>query len=219
MDAERDTLNQDRIVNAAIEIADAGGIGALTIRRLAAVLDTKPMTIYYHLPSKHHILDGMVDVIYSEIYAPTIENDWRSEVRRRSVSARKVLADHPWATALMESSETPGPANLRHHDEMVACLHHGGFPMGMVVEVYTLIDSFVFGFALQESNLPFASDTDLSDLARETIEPPRELYPHLAELNSHLMRRPGFSFRDTFELGLDILLAGLESAKERDPPS
>jgi AcrR family transcriptional regulator len=209
----RRPLDADRIVSAAVAIADREGIESLTIRRLAVELGTKPMTIYHHLSSKEKIVDGMVDQVYSSIHSPSTEGWWRDEIHRRCVSAAAVLADHPWAIPLMESSASPGPANLRHHDAMVACLRHGGFPMTTIIEVYTLLDSYVFGFALQQANLPFGADEELSELAASTMSALEDEYPHITELNRFLVGKPGFSFRDTFEIGLGILLDGLEPVR------
>ena len=123
---QRPTLTRDRVLEGAIALADEIGIEAFTIRRLAAELDVKPMTIYHHVPGKEAIIDGMVDLVFAEIELPATGVDWRTAIRGRCRSAREVLRRHPWAPPLMESRTTPGPATLRHHDAVLGCLRRGG---------------------------------------------------------------------------------------------
>ena len=123
----RPRLSKERVLDAAVAIADAGGIGALTIRTLAQELGVKPMTVYYHVANKEEILDGIVDVVFSEIELPSVGGDWRVEMRRRAHSARTVLRRHRWAIGLLESRPTPGPATLRHHDVVLGALRAAGF--------------------------------------------------------------------------------------------
>ena len=106
----RQRLSRERVLNAAVGVADAGGLGALTIRSLAQELGAKPMSVYYHVAGKEAILDGIVDVVFGEIDLPSPGGDWRSELRRRAASARQVLRRHRWAIGLMESRSSPGPA-------------------------------------------------------------------------------------------------------------
>src|SRR5918997_1745249 len=124
-------LDRDRVLRGAIAVADAGGVRALTIRSLAAELGVKPMSVYYYFANKSEILDGIVDVVFSEIDLPPGDGDWQSEIRRRANSARRVLARHPWVIVLLESRKTPGPATLRHHDAMIGTLRNAGFSVEM----------------------------------------------------------------------------------------
>ena len=111
----------------AVAVADAGGIGALTIRSLAVELGVKPMSVYHHVANKDEILDGIVDLVFSEIDLPSPGGEWRPEIRRRSVSARQVLKRHPWAIQLLQSRTHPGPATLRHHNAVIGTLRRAGF--------------------------------------------------------------------------------------------
>ena len=106
---------------------DCGGLGSLTIRSLAQELGVKPMSVYYHIANKDEILDALVDIVFAEIELPVPGRDWRSEMLRRAQSAREVLARHRWAIGLLESLSSPGPANLRHHDTVIATLREAGF--------------------------------------------------------------------------------------------
>src|SRR5689334_14084738 len=103
-------LSRERVLDAAVELADAGGIASLTIRSLADKLGVKPMSVYHHVANKEEILDGIVDRVFAEIELPATGADWRSELRRRCASARRVLRRHSWAIGLLESRTTPGPA-------------------------------------------------------------------------------------------------------------
>jgi AcrR family transcriptional regulator len=124
-DAPRSPLDAARVLNGALALADRIGIESFTIRKLAAELDVKPMTIYHHVANKDAILDGIVDLVFGEIELPPADAEWRSAIRLRCVSARAVLARHPWAPPLMESRTSPGPATLRHHDAVLGCLRRG----------------------------------------------------------------------------------------------
>ncbi|MDH3753258.1 MAG: TetR/AcrR family transcriptional regulator C-terminal domain-containing protein [Acidimicrobiia bacterium] len=185
----------------------------LTIRKLAIELDVKPMTIYHHVANKEAILDGMVDIVFSEIDLPPTDTDWKAAMRQRARSARAVLARHPWATPLMESRTAPGATTLRHHDAVIGCFRRGGFSIAMAAHAYALIDCYIYGFALQEANLPATGGEEMADLAETIIEQlPAGEYPHLTELTAEHVLQPGYDFGDEFEFGLDLILDGLEAA-------
>ena len=134
-------------------------------------------------------------------------------MRQRSLSARVVLSHHPWATPLMESRMTPGAATLRHHEAVLGCLRRGGFSIEMTAHAYALIDSFIYGFALQEANLPLDDDGDIGEVAESIAEAfPVGEYPYLMELTIEHILQPGYRFADEFEFGLDLILDGLEAA-------
>src|SRR4051812_26687097 len=152
----RPRLDRDRVLGAALAIADEGGLGALTIRSLADALGVKPMSVYHHVAGKEAILDGIVDLVFAEIDLPGGDGDWRAEMVARASSARSVLRRHSWAIALMESRRTPGPASLQHHDAVLGSLAAGGFPVALAGHAYALLDSYVYGFAVQEAGLPVA---------------------------------------------------------------
>jgi AcrR family transcriptional regulator len=136
--------------------ADRAGIGALTIRSLARELGVKPMSLYHHVAGKGEILDGIVDLVFSEIDLPAPGGDWQAEMRRRAASARRALGRHRWAIGLLESRANPGPATLRHHDATIGTLRAAGFSVAATAHAYALLDSYVYGFALQEASLPFS---------------------------------------------------------------
>ena len=209
----RQALTPQRVIAAAVTIADAIGVDALTIRKLATELDVKPMTIYHHVPNKEAIIDGMVDLVFSEIDLPPTDVDWKQAIRQRAASARAVLARHPWAAPLMESRTSPGPATLRHHDAVLGCLRTGGFSIEMTAHAYALVDAFVYGFALQEASLPATAGDEMADLAQAmTAAMPEGEYPNLVEFTTEHVLRPGYDFGHEFDFGLDLILDGLDAA-------
>jgi hypothetical protein len=137
-------------------------------------------------------------------------------MRRRAISAREVLARHPWAIGLLESASRPGPANLRHHDAVLGLLRSAGFSSLMATHAYNLLDSFIYGFALQEQTLPVATPETLASFGEAFIRQlPGDEYPHLAAVGAELMAS-GFNYGDEFDFGLDLILDGLARAVQRD---
>lgn len=207
---ERAPLSRERVLRGAVAIADAAGITSLTIRSLAHELGAKPMSVYYHVANKDEILDGIVDLVFGEIELPSTDGDWRSEIRRRARSAREVLRRHSWAIGLMESRTTPGPATLRHHDAVIATLRGAGFSVELTAHAYALLDSYVYGFALQEAALPFNGPDTAGDVTVSIMQQfSTGEYPHLVEMATDYILQPGYDFGDEFEFGLNLILDGL----------
>ncbi|HEX9856370.1 MAG TPA: TetR/AcrR family transcriptional regulator [Acidimicrobiia bacterium] len=207
---KRVPLSRERLLRSAIAIADERGNAALTMRSLAQELGVKPMSLYHHVANKEEILDGIIDVVFGEIELPPADAGWRSAMRHRAISARRVLASHPWATPLMESRTNPGPATLRHHDAVIGSLRAAGFSIQMTAHAYSLLDSYVYGFALQEAVLPFDRKT-APDVAGAIIAQfPSDEYPHLAELATEHVLQPGYDHGNEFEIGLELILDGLD---------
>jgi AcrR family transcriptional regulator len=207
---ERVSLSRERVLAGATTVADAGGIGALTIRTLAAELGAKPMSVYHYVANKDEIIDGIVDLVFAEIDLPVPGGDWRSEMLRRANSARRVLANHPWATPLLQSRLNPGPATLRHHNAFIATLRAAGFSVELTAHAFALIDSYVFGFALSENALPIHGPDSVADTAASMMHFfDAEAYPALLEFTVKHIMRPDYDFGEEFEYGLDLILDGL----------
>jgi AcrR family transcriptional regulator len=206
----RAPLTRERGMLGAIAVADAGGMSALTIRSLAEHLGVKPMSVYHHVASKSEIIDGIVDLVFSEIELPESGRDWRVEMRRRSASARRVLGRHPWAIPLLQSRTHPGPATLRHHDAVLGTLRGAGFSVEKTAHAFALIDSYVFGFALSEAALPIHGPETVSEVAGQMMAAfdPAE-YPHLVEFSVEHILKPGYDFGEEFDFGLTLILDGL----------
>ena len=150
----RRRLSRQRVLRAAIAHADAGGLEALTMRQLAEMLKVAPMALYRHIANKDDLIDAMIDVVFSEIGLPSGGADWKTAMRERAMSLRDVLARHRWAIGLMESQRRPGPANLRHHDAVIGKLRAAGFDIAMTAHAYSVLDSYIYGFATTKMNLP-----------------------------------------------------------------
>ena len=203
-------LSRDRVLHGAIAVADAQGIGSLTIRSLAQELGAKPMSLYHYVRNKDEILDGIVDLVFGEFDLPEPGGEWRAEMRRRANSARRVLRRHPWAIALLQSRTNPGPATLRHHDAIIGALRGAGFSVAMTAHAYALIDSYVFGFALSEASLPMNGPEPVIEVAEQMFQQvSAETYPHLTEFSIEHVLKPGYDYGEEFEFGLDIVLDGL----------
>jgi AcrR family transcriptional regulator len=212
--APRTPLTRQRVLRAAVALADRGGVGALSMRKLAQELGVEAMSLYHHVANKDDILDGIVDVVFGEIELPTGEAGWEAAMRRRAVSAREALRRHPWATGLMESRRTPGPANIRHHDAVLGVLRNAGFPVELAAHAYSLLDSYIYGFALQEASLPFHTPEETAEVAQEIMSAfPADDYPHLAEIATEHVLQPGYDYGDEFLYGLDLILDGLARAR------
>lgn len=205
--AERAPLSRDRVLDGAMAIADAGGIGSLTIRSLAQELGVKPMSVYHYVANKDEIIDGIVDRVYGEMELPAAEGDWRAEMHRRCTSAREVLGRHPWAIPLLQSRTAPGPATLHHHEAVIACLRGAGLSVEMTAHALALIDSYVFGFALSEAALPIHGPESVPEIAEAIMQRfATGAYPHLLEFSTEHVMKPDYDFGEEFEFGLGVVL-------------
>jgi AcrR family transcriptional regulator len=196
-----------------MRIADRDGIESLSMRKLGQELGVEAMSLYNHVRNKVDMLDGMIDVVFGEIVLPASGTDWRTAMRERAVSARQILLRHPWAIGLMESRATPGPATLRHHDAVLGSLRTAGFSVDMAAHAYSILDGYIYGFTLTELTLPFSGSegsTGVAEVAANIMDGFRSgEYPHLAEMAVDRAMKPGYSYGDEFEYGLDLILDGI----------
>jgi AcrR family transcriptional regulator len=220
-------LSKERVLRAAVELAERNGFESLTMRKLAQKLGVGVMSLYYYVPNKDELLDEMVDIVFSEIELPTTDVDWKTAMRLRALSTREVLNRHRWAVGLMESRRTPGPASLRLHDAVLGCLREAGFSIEMTIQAYSVQDAYIYGFALQEKSLPFDSAEEGAAVAEQQVREFAELaeerqfaelaeeFPYLAEVVAGHVAKVGYDFAASFEYGLDLILDALET--RRDP--
>ena len=198
-----------------MRLADRDGIAALSMRTLGRELGVEAMSLYNHVRSKDDVLDGLVDLIFSQIEV-NCAGDWKVAMRKRATSVREALARHRWAAGLMESRLHPGPANLRHHDAVLRCLRESGFSVAMAAHAYSALDSYIYGFALTQMNLPFETGEQAAEVAGMILgENVAAEYPRLAEIAMEHVMKPGYSYLDEFAYGLDLVLDGLEAGLER----
>jgi AcrR family transcriptional regulator len=208
-------LNRERVLHAAVALADGRGIELLTMRALGEELGVEAMSLYYYVANKDELLDGMVDLVYSEIELPSREADWKAAIRRMAMSAREAFSRHRWAITLMETRTRPGPANLRHHDSVIGCLRGAGFSIKQAIHAFSLLDSYVSGFALQELTMPFDTSEELADAAESILRQfPAAEYPHLAETITEHVTKSGYDYADEFKVGLDLILDGIERLRD-----
>ncbi len=207
-------LSKQRLVSEAIRLADQEGVEGLSMRRLATALGAGAMSLYHYVGGKEELLDAMIDVVFGEIELPTEGVEWQAAMRHRALSARQVLGRHPWAIALMDSRITPGPAHLRHREAITGTLRKGGFSVLLATHAAWLLDSYVYGFALQEASVPFGSADELKGMVEDAYLPqiPADTFPYLHESAAELAA-VNYDPREEFEFGLDLILAGLEQAR------
>ena len=203
-------LTRDGIVRAAVEVADAEGLPAVSMRSVAKRLDVEAMSLYNHVRNKDDMLDGMVDVVFAEFHSPTTGSEWAAEMRERSQSGRRAMTRHPWAIGLMDSRRNAGLETLRHHDAVIGCLRDAGFSLALTGHAFALLDAHLYGFVVQEQSLAFEDSNDLAELSAAMLDrlPEGEL-PHLREFALQHALRPGYAFGDEFDVGLDLILGGL----------
>lgn len=212
----RAPLTREMALEQAMILADAEGIEALSMRRLAQALGVEAMSLYHHVRNKDAILDGMVDLVFAEIALPGRDGPWQGEVRRRCQSMRAVLKRHRWALSLMESRKMPGPANLGHHDAMLACFLGAGFSLSMAGHAYAVIDAFVYGFVHTELHLPFENGPEVRTLVRGMWDAmPAGQFAALKEFSLGHVLTPDYSYAGEFEFGLGLVLDGIEREEER----
>jgi AcrR family transcriptional regulator len=206
-------LTRERVLQTALKLADQGGIESCSMRKLGQELGVEAMALYHHFANKDEVLDGIVDLVWSEVELPVPGSEWKTAMRQRGISLRDVLARHRWAVGMMESRRHPGPANLRHHDAVIGNLRAAGFTMEMAAHAYSLLDAYIYGFALTKMNLPFETSDDVAEVAETMLEPfPPNEYPNLVEFITEHAMKPGYDFADEFDYGLDVILDGLERA-------
>jgi AcrR family transcriptional regulator len=183
------------------------------MRKLASELDVEAMSLYNHVGNKNDLLDGMVDVVFSEIAAPPAKGDWKVAMRRRALSTRDALNRHRWAIGQMEGRTTHGPANLRLHDAVLGCLRAAGFSIEMTVHAYSVQDAYIYGFALQEVDMSSESPGDFAAEAQRQMHEYQAVladYPNLVEVVGGHVAKVGYDYETEFLFGLDLILDGLD---------
>jgi AcrR family transcriptional regulator len=208
-------LNRERILHAALILADRDGIDSLSMRKIGQELQVEAMSLYNHVANKDDILDGIIDLVFSEIDVPSDRNDWKIAMYQRALSVRDVLLRHPWATSLMQSRTRPGPATIRHHNAVIGSLRRAGFSITMAAHAYSVLDGYIYGFALQQINLPYHTSEDNTAFAQNLPQQfPTDEYPYLAEMIREHAMKPGYDYAKEFEFGLDLILDSIERHRD-----
>lgn len=213
----RAPVTRTRALEVAMKLADVGGIGDLSMRKLAEALGIEAMSLYHHVANKEALLDGMVDLVFAEIGVPLPSDDWRVAIRQRTASVCAVIRRHPWALQLMESRRAPGLATLAHHDAVIGGLRRAGFSVALAAHAYAVLDSLLYGFLLTEQNLPFQTSDQTQEVTQEILDRfPASSFPYLVEMAVEHVMQPGYSFADELERGLELVLDGLERARRKE---
>lgn len=208
-------LSRDRVVRAAITLADEGGIESLTMRRLGQELGVEAMSLYNHVANKEDMLASILDAVVTEFDLPADTGDWKVAMRSAALSANEVLLRHPWAPGLLLSRLHDGPARLRYMDSLLGCFRKAGFSAKKTHHAYHVLDGHIVGYTLQQVNFPIP-DEDLKDAGTNFLEElPADEFPHLVEhvrghIEGHYEGESGFVF------GLDLILEGLERLRESE---
>jgi AcrR family transcriptional regulator len=213
----RARLSKERVLKTAVALADREGLESLSMRKLADELGSGAMSLYHYVPNKEQLLDGIVDIVFSEIEPPSTDVDWKTAMRKRAISTREALRRHPWAIGLMEGRTNHGPANLRLHDAVLGCLRAAGFSLEMTVHAYSVQDAYIYGFALQEQDMsPESADDFAAEAQRQMREYEAVLaeYPHLVEVVGGHVAKAGYDYATEFLFGLDLILAGLDRLRD-----
>ncbi|GAA3845366.1 TetR/AcrR family transcriptional regulator C-terminal domain-containing protein [Saccharothrix violaceirubra] len=203
-------LTHARVVDAAAQVADRGGLAHVTMRNVGRELGVEAMSLYHHVAGKDALLDSLTEWIFARIDLPDVDAPWRTAMADRATSVRTVLSGHTWALGLIESRRSPGPWLLRHHDAVLGCLRRNGFPVALAASAYSVLDAYVFGFVLTELNLPFEPGESAAEFVAQ-LDLPTDHYPHLAELVAEQITDPGYSYGAEFDRGLALVLDGLEA--------
>jgi AcrR family transcriptional regulator len=208
----RAPLTRERVLRAAIALADQNGLEALTMRKLGQALGVEAMSLYNHVANKNEILDGIVDLVLGDIDVPPAGTDWRKAMRRRSISAHEVLLAHPWAAMQIMSRFNIGLGMTRYLDATLGRLREGGFTIEGALDAWHTLDSHLYGFTLQQLSLPFGAEEAPRVSADVLGDLDAESYPHVVEVIGHVMRS---GREEDFEFGLDLILDGLEKKLDR----
>ena len=208
--APRRPLSRDRVLRAAVALADRSGIEALTMRRLGQELGVEAMSLYKHVANKDDVLDGIVDLVVGDIEVPPTGTPWRTAMRARAVSAHDVLLAHPWAALQIMSRFSIGPGMTRYLDATLGRLREGGFSVEGALDAWHALDSHIYGFTLQELGLPFEVDEAPQVSADVLGTLSAEQFPHVVEVITHVMQHGRV---EDFDFGLELILDGLERTR------
>jgi AcrR family transcriptional regulator len=215
----RTPLSRERVLQAAVALADERGVEELTMRKLAKELGVEAMSLYNHVANKDDLLDRMVDIVFSEIDSPVPGGDWKAELRKRAVSTREALGRHRWAIGVMEGRTNHGLANLRVHDAVLGCLRAAGFSLEATVHAYSVQDAYIYGFALQETDMSSETPEDFAAEAQRQMRDYEAVladFPHLVEVVGGYVAQSGYDYATEFLFGLDVILDGLERLLHSD---
>jgi AcrR family transcriptional regulator len=202
------------VLRAAVKVADGQGLDSLSMRKLGDALGVEAMSLYNYVSSKDDLLDGMADVVSSEIGLPADDADWRSVMRQWAISVREVLNRHRWAVRLLGARVSPGPTTLALYDAVFRCLRTAGFSVELAGTTFGMLNSYAIGFAVQQATVPFETGAEAAAHTKAVLEhSSAEEYPHLREILHRLVEERTDPLA-RFENGLDLILDAIEQRFE-----
>ncbi len=211
---KRAPLSPEKVFAMALRLVDKKGLVSLSMRNLAQAMKVEAMSLYNHVPGKERLLDGLVEMVVGELELPAAGGNWQCAMRGRALTAHHVLMRHPWAPMLLVSRMNIGPNMLQYIDRTVGCLREAGFSWPMADHAWNTLDAFTYGFTLQRLNFPLEPKQYASAATQFLPMIPVETYPYMNGLSQEIIagRHNGLQH---FELGLDLLLDGLERVRTR----
>jgi AcrR family transcriptional regulator len=211
---QRRPLSRDRILRAALELADAAGVESITMRKLGHALGFEAMSLYNHVASKDDVLDGILDLVLGETQLPAPEGDWDAAIRTSAISVHEALRRHPWACTLLMSPGRIRPARLRYMDALLGRLREAGFSAETTYTAYHVLDAHIFGFSLWQTSHTYtpAQTAEIADVFERTITV--DAYPYLHEHGQQHFAEGPHREVNPFEFGLDLILDGLKEIRD-----
>src|SRR3954451_12759208 len=208
-------LSEERVLEAAVVLADEGGIDALTMRKIADRLGVQAMSLYNHVANKDGLLDGIVDAVWGDISLPDAEPDWKTQTRTLAVSTHDTLLRHPWAAGL-HARQSPGLARLRYGAALIGCFRNAGFSKELTYHAYHIVESYILGFTFQVLSYRSVDMEQFSGIAETFMRGDFVAeYPHFTEhVRQHIEPDPGLEDVKAYELGIDLLLDRLEQLRD-----
>jgi AcrR family transcriptional regulator len=208
-------LSRERVLRAAIALADQGGLESLSMRKLGQELGVEAMSLYHHVANKDDLLDGIVDAVTSEIEVPSEGYDWKEAIRRTAISSHDVFVRHRWSCSLMMRRARVSPDRMRWMEAVLRTFREAGFSADMTHHAYHAIDSHITGFTLWQVSMPFETKEELVDMAEGFLkEIPVDQYPYVIEHAEQHLAPSSPDGKTEFEFGLDLILDGLERLLE-----
>lgn len=209
----RKPLTRERIVDAAAAVADEAGLVGVSMRNVGRQLGVEAMSLYHHVGSKDQLLDELADWVFARFHTPGAHEGWREGTHARAVSMRNVLGRHPWALALVESRRAAGESTLAYHDAVLGNLRRGGLSVRLAAHAFSLVDAYVYGFALTEQRLPLAPGESVEAYAAE-LAIAADRFPYMTEMIQTMIAGHDYAYGDEFDVGLELILDALERRLE-----
>lgn len=216
--ATRGTLSRERVIEAAVAVADRAGLPGVSMRSVGAELRVEGMSLYHHVSSKDDLLDALAGWVVDLIELPDESAPWREAMEQRARSARNALRAHPWSIGMIESRPAPSAALLRHHDRVLGWLFRAGFSNTLATQAFSTVDAYIYGFVISETTLPFQPGDGAEAEFAATVAPDPASFPNLARSLNEVLSSGGYDYADEFDSGLALILDAIEARRAAPRP-